>query len=104
MCVVDVRVCLRSSVGILEEAWDLTVDLCTALFLQSSALFFILSAGLQVWCSAFFDDFPTMSVAALSKSTDQCVGLLFDMLGIQFAKEGKKSQTFGPEMKALGFI
>ena len=45
-----------------------------------------------------------MSVAALSKSTDQCVGLLFDMLGIQFAKEGKKSQTFGPEMKALGLI
>lgn len=70
----------------------------------SSALFFILSAGLQVWCSAFFDDFPTMSVAALSKSTDQCVGLLFDMLGIQFAKEGKKSQAFGPEMKALGLI
>lgn len=32
------------------------------------------------------------------------MGLLFDMLGIQFAKEGKKSQTFGPEMKALGLI
>ena len=31
---VDVRVCPRSSVGILEEALDLTVDLCTALFLQ----------------------------------------------------------------------
>ena len=31
---VDVRVRLRSSVGILEEALDLTVDLCTALFLQ----------------------------------------------------------------------
>lgn len=59
----------------------------------SSAIFFILSVGLQVWCS--FDDFPTMSVDALSNSTDQCVGLLFDMLGIQFAKEGKKSQTFG---------
>ena len=53
----------------------------------SSAIFFILSVGLQVWCSAFFDDFPTMSVDALSNSTDQCVGLLFDMLGIQFAKE-----------------
>ena len=34
VCVVDVRVRLRSSVGILEEALDLTVDLCTALFLH----------------------------------------------------------------------
>ena len=34
MCVVDVRVYLRSSVGILDEALDLTADLCTALFLQ----------------------------------------------------------------------
>ena len=34
VCVVDVRVCLRSSVGILDEALDLTADLCTALFLH----------------------------------------------------------------------
>ena len=34
VCVVDVRVHPRSSVGILEEALDLTVDLCKALFLQ----------------------------------------------------------------------
>jgi len=34
VCVVDVRVRLRSSVGILEEALDLTTDLCKALFLH----------------------------------------------------------------------
>ena len=34
MCVVDVRVYLRSSVGILDEALDLTADLCMALFLH----------------------------------------------------------------------
>ena len=34
VCVVDVRVRLRSSVGILDEALDLTADLCTALFLR----------------------------------------------------------------------
>ena len=34
---VDVRVRPRSSVGILEEALDLTVDLCRALFLQVRA-------------------------------------------------------------------
>ena len=36
VCVVDVRVRLRSSVGILEEALDLTADLCKALFLHGS--------------------------------------------------------------------
>ena len=36
VCVVDVRVRPRSSVGILEEALDLTVDLCRALFLHGS--------------------------------------------------------------------
>ena len=36
VCVVDVRVCLRSSVGILDEALDLTADLCTALYLHGS--------------------------------------------------------------------
>ena len=34
VCVVDVRVRPRSSVGILEGALDLTADLCTALFLH----------------------------------------------------------------------
>ena len=38
MCVVDVRVRPRSSVGILEEALDLTADLCTALFLHFSRI------------------------------------------------------------------
>lgn len=70
----------------------------------SAAISYILSVGLQVWCSAFFDDFPTLSVDALTNSTDQCVGLLFDMLGSQFAKEGKKCQAFGTEMKALGLV
>ena len=37
VCVVDVRVRLRSSVGILERALDLTADLCKALFLQALA-------------------------------------------------------------------
>ena len=36
VCVVDVRVHPRSSVGILEGALDLTADLCKALFLHGS--------------------------------------------------------------------
>ena len=70
----------------------------------SSALFFILSVGLRIWCSAFFDDFPTLAVEGMTVSADRSVGLLFDLLGIQFAKEGKKCQEFSDEMRALGLI
>ncbi|CAL1132459.1 unnamed protein product [Cladocopium goreaui] len=58
----------------------------------------------EVWCSAFFDDFPTMAADAEAAQTDKCVGFLFDLLGIQYAKEGKKNQPFSTEMRALGLI
>jgi hypothetical protein len=49
----------------------------------SSALFYVLSVGLKVWCSAFFDDFPTMAADTAAAQTDKCVGFLFDLLGEQ---------------------
>ena len=58
VCVVDVRVRPRSSVGILEEALDLTVDLCTALFLHR-----------MVWTSPLGPFWVTMSL----KHTTQLV-------------------------------
>eukprot|EP00435_Cladocopium_sp_Y103_P033307 s2858_g8.t1 len=70
----------------------------------SSALFYIMTEGLKVWASAFFDDFPTLSLSDLANNTEQCVGMLLDLLGIQFARDGKKCQAFGDEMKALGLI
>ena len=70
----------------------------------SSALFFILTAGLKVWCSAFFDDFPTLATMALTDNTDKCVGLLFDLLGVQYAQSGKKCLPFAEEMRALGLV
>ena len=70
----------------------------------SSALFFILTAGLKVWCSAFFDDFPTLAPKLLADNTEKCVGLLFDLLGIQYAQSGKKCLPFAEEMRALGLV
>ena len=69
-----------------------------------AALFYILTVGLRVWCSAFFDDFPTVSSSSATFSSDQTVRLLFDMLGIRYAKEGKKDQPFSFQMKALGLV
>ena len=70
----------------------------------SAALFYILTVGLRIWCSAFFDDFPTISPSSVAFSSDQTVRLLFDMLGVRYAKEGKKDQPFSFQMKALGLI
>lgn len=70
----------------------------------SSAIFFILTRGLHIWASAFFDDFPTLSSSDASAMTDRHVAMLFDLLGIAFAREGKKCTQFGLEMKALGLV
>ena len=47
---VDVRVYLRSSVGILDEALDLTADLCTALFLHCPMVCLVVTPEFVVFC------------------------------------------------------
>ena len=42
-----------------------------------------------VW-SAFFDDFGSISRDELIVNTEQTVGTLFDLLGVNFAQEGSK--------------
>lgn len=69
-----------------------------------SALFSILKAGLKVWCSAFDDDFPALGTMTLTDNTEKFVGLLFDLLGIQYAQSVKKCLPFAEEMGALGLV
>ena len=45
-----------------------------------------------------------MAAEETAAPTDKCVGFLFDLLGVQYAKEGKKNQPFSNEMRALGLI
>ena len=45
-----------------------------------------------------------MAADAEAAQTDKCVGFLFNLLGVQYAKEGKKNQPFSNEMRALGLI
>ena len=45
-----------------------------------------------------------MAADAEAAQTDKCVGFLFALLGVQYAKEGKKNQPFSNEMRALGLI
>ena len=64
----------------------------------STALFHIMTFGLQVWRGTFFDDFP------VATSTEQHVALLFDMLGMKFSKEGEKWVPFNNQMSVLGVV
>ena len=69
----------------------------------STALFHIMTFGLQVWTGVFFDDFPVISRSDIATSTEQHVALLLDMLGLRFSKEGKWV-PFSNQMSVLGVV
>ena len=70
----------------------------------STALFHIMTFGLQIWTGTFVDDFPVISRSDIATSTEQHVALLLDMLGMRFSKEGKKWVPFSNQMSVLGVI
>lgn len=70
----------------------------------STSLFFIMSVGMGIWTSAFLDDYPTLASDLMTDSTDKAFCFVLDLLGIDFARDGKKWTAFGKEMKALGIV
>ena len=70
----------------------------------STALFHIITCGLGVWAGTFLDDFPILRRSDLAKQTEQQVSLLLDLLGMRFAKEGKKWMPFSDQMDVLGVV
>ena len=70
----------------------------------STAVFHILTMGLHVWAGTFFDDFPIISRADIASQTEQHVAMLLDLLGLRFAREGKKWKPFDQQMEVLGVV
>ena len=68
----------------------------------SAALACIGQVCLGFWWSSFFDDFPTLSMSSMAAQCKAQVHLLFDLLGIDFAREGDKAGAFEQTFKALG--
>ena len=52
--------------------------------------------------TAFFDDYTLLSRKCLAKSAGASAELLFDLLGIEFAREGKKCTEFSTLVSTLG--
>ena len=70
----------------------------------SAALACIGQVCLGFWWSSFFDDFPTLTTSSLADQCKAQVHLLFDLLGIDFARDGDKAGSFGETFKALGLL
>ena len=70
----------------------------------STALSHIIAFGLGVWAGTFFDDFPILCRGDLANQTEQQVSLLLDLLGMRFAREGKKWMPFSEQMEVLGVV
>jgi hypothetical protein len=54
-----------------------------------------------VW-TAFFDDYTVFTRDALVSNTSKTVEALFDLLGVEFARDGDKACAFAKRFKSLG--
>jgi hypothetical protein len=72
-------------------------------FLRVSLAIWFLGVALfrLVW-TAFFDDYTVFSRDALVSNTAKTVETLFDLLGVEFARDGNKASTFAKVFKSLG--
>ena len=70
----------------------------------SLALWFVGLKGLRIPWTAFYDDYTVLTAEELVHNTDQAICLLFDLLGIQFAKDGKKAVEFDKKFRTLGVV
>ena len=68
----------------------------------SVAIWFIGVRALGLCWTAFFDDYTLLSRKCLAKNSGGAAELLFDLLGIDFAREGKKCTDFGTVVNTLG--
>ena len=66
------------------------------------AIWYIGLRGLRLCWTAFFDDYTLLSKQTCSSSAAVSAESLFSLLGVDFAKEGKKAVPWGTEVCALG--
>lgn len=60
--------------------------------------------ALRVLWTAYFDDYSVVSKVHLKKNTAFAVESLFRLLGLTYAREGKKAPEFAPVFNMLGLV
>ena len=68
----------------------------------SLAVWYVGIRALSLSWSAYFDDCTALSTQQLAQNTTGCVEMLFDLLGIDFARDGSKATPFASKFKTLG--
>ena len=54
--------------------------------------------------TCYYDDFVVVSTPELVKSSEPCMSLLLDLLGLHYDKEGPKADTFSSMLTTLGVV
>ena len=70
----------------------------------SMFLWFIGVIGLKLAWTSFYDDYTMISRADCSSNAAWAAECLFGLMGILYAKEGKKATSFGKTFGALGVV
>ncbi|CAE7519225.1 dnajb6-b [Symbiodinium sp. CCMP2592] len=74
-----------------------------AAFLRISLSIWLIGVRLfSIFWTAFFDDYGVTTRDELVANTDSCICAIFDLLGVEFAREGKKAPPFSRDFKLLG--
>ena len=68
------------------------------------AVWYIGIRGLRLCWTSFFDDYTMLSKRLTSRSAALAAESLFDMLGIDFARDGKKAVEWDTLVKTLGVV
>eukprot|EP00435_Cladocopium_sp_Y103_P041733 s2725_g11.t1 len=108
----DDRACLRMGVNVPGQDQHAVIGFnslpfgavgSVAGFLRiSQAIWYLGYFGLGLLWSAFYDDFTLLSRVELENSSAWSCEMLFDLLGLQYAKEGHKCLPFNSTFKTLG--
>ena len=70
----------------------------------SMAIWYIGIRGLRLCWTSFFDDYTLLSRRSNSNSASVSAECLFQLLGVNYAKEGKKAVGWGTKVKTLGVV
>ena len=68
------------------------------------SLWWLGCSQLKLMWSNFYDDFVTFALSENTSNTEATVGLLFDLLGWNYATEGDKACGFDLKFSALGIV
>ena len=70
----------------------------------AAAAWFLGTEAVKLCWGNYFDDYPMFALDQDTEASEACAQGLMNVLGIEYASEGKKATVFGKQCRALGLI